>query len=142
MLTRDTDREVNRREYLASLENRTAEEIAEEEALFTELKRLEQNERRFKREREELLRTILGIEAGLPDIHVDEDTLSAAPALHVDTSTKKNKRKASEMETPVSAVASPSVNATIALGPPVVKKQSAKSAAYGEKSILGDLPVC
>lgn len=131
MLTHDADREVNRKEYLASLENRTAEEIAEEEALFTELKRLEQNERRFKREREELLRTILGIEAGLPDIHVDEDTLSAAPVLHVDTSTKKNKRKASEMETPVSAVVSPSVNATIALGPPVVKKQSAKSAAYG-----------
>jgi DNA methyltransferase 1-associated protein 1 len=47
-----------------------------------EIKRLEQNERRFKRERDDLLRTIAGIESGLPDVVEDEiqlDRLSLDP---------------------------------------------------------------
>ena len=48
-----------RKRYLESLESRTADEIAEEEALFTELKRLEQNERRFKKERDEHVSSIV-----------------------------------------------------------------------------------
>ncbi|KAJ7682622.1 hypothetical protein DFH06DRAFT_1278180 [Mycena polygramma] len=48
----DKEREVMRKRY----------QIAEEEALYMEIKRLEQNERRFKRERDDLLRTIAGIE--------------------------------------------------------------------------------
>ncbi|KAJ7016793.1 hypothetical protein C8F04DRAFT_1340561 [Mycena alexandri] len=43
-----TKREVLRKRYVTSLENRTPEQIAEEEALYMEIKRLEQNERRFK----------------------------------------------------------------------------------------------
>ncbi|KAJ7507986.1 hypothetical protein B0H11DRAFT_1969582 [Mycena galericulata] len=72
----DKDREVLRKKYVASLESRTPEQIAEEEALYMEIKRLEQNERRFKRERDDLLRTIAGIESGLPDIVEDEAQLT------------------------------------------------------------------
>ena len=123
-----------RKKYLESLESRTQEEIAEEEALFTELKRLEQNERRFKKERDELLRTVLGIESGLPDIQADEETVSGAPqveSISTAPTTKKTKKKGiTEPETPTSAGASAN-HATVALAPPVPKKQSAKSAAYG-----------
>ncbi|KAI0036777.1 hypothetical protein K488DRAFT_40369 [Vararia minispora EC-137] len=69
----DKDREVTRKKYLDSLENRTPEETAEEEALYIELKRLEQTERRFKLEREELLRTLLGVESGLPGLPFEEE---------------------------------------------------------------------
>lgn len=104
------------------METRSPAEIAEEEALYVELKRLEQNERRFKKDRDELLRTLLGIESGLPDIIADEDGLTGGPS-----ETKKTKKKG-EPETPISASGSSNV---IALGQPVPKKQSAKSAAYG-----------
>ncbi|KAF7792812.1 hypothetical protein EIP86_003911 [Pleurotus ostreatoroseus] len=118
----DKDRELLRKQYVASLENRTQEQILEEEALFIEIKRLEQNERRFKKDREELLRTLMGMESGLPDIIVDEDAFSAPPA-EVKKTKKKNASTA-EAETPTSAVASTSSV------PHVPKKQSAKSAAY------------
>ncbi|PCH40988.1 hypothetical protein WOLCODRAFT_137117 [Wolfiporia cocos MD-104 SS10] len=123
----DKDREVTRKKYIASLESRTPQQKAEEEALFIELKRLEQNERRFKKDRDELLRTLLGIESGLPDIQVDEDGLVSAPP-----DTKKRKRghhsATAEPETPV---ASGSATQIISLVPSAPKKaQSAKSAAY------------
>lgn len=122
------EREVTRKKYLASLESRTATEIAEEEALFTELKRLEQNERRFKKDRDELLRTILGIESGLPDIQAEDDSAHAVES--VSTNKKTKKKGANEPETPTSASTS-GPNTTISLGPAVPKKQSAKSAAHG-----------
>ncbi|KAG2156225.1 hypothetical protein DEU56DRAFT_969325 [Suillus clintonianus] len=117
----DKDRERMRKDYIASLEDRTPEEIAEEEALFIELKRLEQNERKFKKERDELLRTLLGIDSGLPDIVAEEDGLSALSA----EGFKKRKKNANEIEIP----STPSN--IISLGPPPPKRaQSAKSAAY------------
>lgn len=117
---------MTRKRYLECLESRTADEIAEEDALFIELKRLEQNERRFRRERDEILRTLLGIESGLSDVHVDEDGLNGGPV-----ETKKKKKGANaEPETPVSAT--PSSSNVISLGQPQPKRaQSAKSAAYG-----------
>ncbi|OBZ70255.1 SWR1-complex protein 4 [Grifola frondosa] len=120
-LTFDKEREVMRKKYVASLENRTREQTIEEEALYLELKRLEQNERAFKKQRDELLRTLLGIESGLADIVVDEDGLSGPPA---DTKKKKKSTYSASVEpqTPVT----PSV---ISLGLPPPKK-SAKSAAY------------
>ena len=51
-----TERELTRKQYLRSLESRTPEQIAEEEALYLELKRLEQTERQFKKDRDDLLR--------------------------------------------------------------------------------------
>ncbi|KAG2154956.1 uncharacterized protein EDB93DRAFT_1266060 [Suillus bovinus] len=118
----DKDRERMRKDYIASLEDRTPEEIAEEEALFIELKRLEQNERKFKKERDELLRTLLGIDSGLPDIVAEEDGLSALSA----EGFKKRKKNANEIDLP----STPSN--IISLGPPPPKRpHSAKSAAYG-----------
>lgn len=99
----------------------------EEDALFVELKRLEQNERRFKKDREELLRTLLGMESGLPDINADEEAFSSSAPVEVKKSKKKGNNNA-DVETPTSATASGS---GITLGHPIPKKQAAKSAAYG-----------
>ncbi|KAF8917861.1 hypothetical protein CPB85DRAFT_1430939 [Mucidula mucida] len=82
----DKEREITRKRYLANLENRTAREAEEEEALYLEIKRIEQNERRFKRDREDLLRTLAGIESGLPDIVEDE-----FPTILFENKKKKNK---------------------------------------------------
>lgn len=120
-----------RKKYLASLESRTAPEIAEEEALFVELKRLEQNERRFKKERDDLLRTLLGIESGLQDIQAEEEGAINPQANESISTTKKTRKKAAaEPDTPTSASTN-GANATISLGPAIPKKQSAKSAASG-----------
>ncbi|KAJ7498745.1 hypothetical protein FB451DRAFT_8701 [Mycena latifolia] len=113
----DKDREVLRKKYVASLENRTPEQIAEEEALYMEIKRLEQNERRFKRERDDLLRTIAGIESGLPDIVEDEMQLNG---LILDT--KRSKKKgAADLDSP----STPLLSAVIPKRP-----QTAKNTAY------------
>jgi len=124
-LDRILDRERMRKDYIASLEQRTPEEIAEEEALFIELKRLEQNERKFKKERDDLLRTLLGIDSGLPDIVAEEDGPSALSA----EGFKKKKKNGNEIDIP----STPSN--VISLGPPLPKRaQSAKSIAYGQSS--------
>ncbi|KIL70187.1 hypothetical protein M378DRAFT_183754 [Amanita muscaria Koide BX008] len=115
----DKERELTRKKYLRSLDNRTPEQIAEEEALYVEIRRLEQNERKFKKERDELLRTLAGIESGLPDIVEDEMPVAFA------TDTKK-KKKGGIMD-----LDSPLTPSSISLGPPIVKRaQTAKSAAY------------
>lgn len=118
----NADREKMRKNYIASLEDRTSEEIAEEEALFIELKRLEQNERKFRKERDDLLRTLLGVDSGLPDIVVEEDGPSALSIEGV----KKKKKGGLDADLP------PTPSNIIQLGPPVIKKPpSAKSAVYG-----------
>ncbi|KAJ7683998.1 hypothetical protein B0H17DRAFT_1204759 [Mycena rosella] len=109
------NREVLRKKYVASLESRTPEQIAEEEALYMEIKRLEQNERRFKRERDDLLRTIAGIESGLPDIVEDEMQLNG---LLLDT--KRSKKKGgggADLESP----STPLFSAPIVRRPPTAK---------------------
>ncbi|KAJ6490413.1 hypothetical protein C8R47DRAFT_469461 [Mycena vitilis] len=115
----DKEREVMRKRYVASLENRTPEQIAEEEALYMEIKRLEQNERRFKRERDDLLRTIAGIESGLPDVVEDEMQLGG-----VSLDTKRSKKKGGG----VADLDSPS---TPLLATPIVRRPvTAKNTAY------------
>lgn len=107
------------------MEQRTPEQIAEEDALYLELEKLKENERRFKKDRDELLRTLAGIDSGLPDILVGEDGLAGATF-----ETKKKKKGVAgsvEPQTPVT----PSSASVIALPPPQPKKTSAKSAAYG-----------
>ena len=121
---READREITRKNYLASLEKRTPEQIAEEDALYLELEKLKENERRFKKDRDELLRTLCGIDSGLPDIQVDEEGLAGT------FETKKKKKGVSgsvEPQTPVT----PSSATVIALPQPQPKKTAAKSAAYG-----------
>ncbi|KAJ6539516.1 hypothetical protein B0H19DRAFT_1269823 [Mycena capillaripes] len=115
----DKEREVLRKRYVASLENRTPEQIAEEEALYMEIKRLEQNERRFKRERDDLLRTIAGIESGLPDVVEDEMQLGG---LSLDPKRSKKKGGAGDL------LDSPS---TPLLATPIVRRPvTAKNTAY------------
>lgn len=113
-----TEREVMRKRYLQSLEDRTPKELAEEEALYIELKRIEQNEKRFKQDRDRLLRTLLGAECGLPDLPVDEDGPLGDPK-------KRKKGVANELDSP----ATPSSSL---FAPAIPKRaQSAKSAAEG-----------
>ncbi len=96
--------------------------------MYLELEKLKENERRFKKDRDELLRTLCGIESGLPDIHVDEDGLAGAA---FETKRKKKGVVGSvEPQTPVT----PSANTVISLPQPQPKKTSAKSAAYGASS--------
>lgn len=113
------ERELTRKKYILSLENRTPEQIAEEEALYIEIKRLEQNERKFKKERETLLRTLAGMDSGLPDI-VEDDGVS----LGITTDGKK-KKKGAAMEIDSPATPSTSMAAV------VKRPSSAKNAAYG-----------
>lgn len=114
----DKDREVTRKEYLASLENRTPEQIAEEEAMYIELKRLEQTERAFKKERDELLRTLLGVESGLADLNVEDDS-------HTSITDPRKKKKAG-----VAEAESPATPTAAVAQPPPRRAQSAKSIAY------------
>ncbi|KAF8450496.1 hypothetical protein L210DRAFT_956608 [Boletus edulis BED1] len=117
----DKEREKMRKNYVASLEDRTPEEIAEEEALFVELKRLEQNERKFRKERDDLLRTLLGADSGLPDIVVEED----GPAALSIEGIRKKKKGGLDIDLP------PTPSNIIQLGPPVSKRPPPpKSAIY------------
>ncbi|KAL7322300.1 swr complex subunit [Mucor circinelloides] len=54
----DKAREVERKNALIMLFNRTKEEVEEEEALFVEAKRIEQNEAKLSKERESLLNSL------------------------------------------------------------------------------------
>ena len=108
-----------RKKYLLSLENRTPKELAEEEALYIELKRIEQNEKRFKQDRDRLLRTLLGAESGLPDLPIDEDGPLGDPK-------KRKKGVSSELDSP----ATPSSSLFASAIPR--RAQSAKSAAEGK----------
>ncbi|KAJ7068454.1 hypothetical protein C8F01DRAFT_1118240 [Mycena amicta] len=103
----EKDREVLRKKYITSLENRTPEQIAEEEALYMEIKRLEQSERRFKRERDELLRTIAGIESGLPDVVEDDAQLAG---ILVDP---KRKKRGNELDSPSTPLSAPLLKRTV-----------------------------
>ena len=120
-----------RKQYVASLENRTPEQIAEEDVLYLELEKLKENERRFKKDRDELLRTLCGIESGLPDVSIDDDGLAGTA---LDTKKKRKVVAGSvEPQTPIT----PSASNVIALPQPPPKKSAAKSAAYGQSSNLG-----
>ncbi|WFD36365.1 swr complex subunit [Malassezia cuniculi] len=56
----DREQEIERKRAVQKLFTRTPEQLAEEEALYVETRRLEQNETRFAKEREELLRLLGG----------------------------------------------------------------------------------
>ncbi|KAF8311157.1 hypothetical protein DL93DRAFT_2083603 [Clavulina sp. PMI_390] len=77
----DVAQERMRKEYLRNLFNRTPEQIAEEEALYVEVKRLEANEKRWAKERDELLRTQLGVESGLSTLNTNWDVISGSNVL-------------------------------------------------------------
>jgi DNA methyltransferase 1-associated protein 1 len=116
-LTPFSEREKTRKMYVASLFARTPEQIAEEEGLYIEIKRLEQTERRFAKEREELMKSVAGIESGLNVHQPDEEAFSG---LFIDP--RKKKSDGTGAESPTSA--GPSSG-------PARKVISAKQAAEG-----------
>jgi len=96
----------------------------EEEALYIEIKKLEQNERRFKREREDLLRLLAGTDSGLPDI-TEDDIASLGQLPTIDPKIKK-KKSGIDSESPVTP-------STLSAGVPVIKRpQPAKNMAFGK----------
>lgn len=89
-----------RKEYLRGLFNRTPNQIAEEEALYVEVKRLEANESRWKKDRDELLRTLAGIESGLPNLNANWDVQNGVPQMFSDRDRKNlNKRRDGGIDT-------------------------------------------
>ncbi|KAL1738778.1 hypothetical protein HDZ31DRAFT_50457 [Schizophyllum fasciatum] len=97
----DKEREHTRRKYIGSLHLRSQDDLDEEEALYIEIKRLEQNERKFKRDRDELLRVIAGIDSGLPDVIEDQDLSLIAVDLK-----RKKKGTNADHDTPTTPSAS------------------------------------
>lgn len=139
-----SERELTRKKYILSLENRTADQIAEEEALYVEVKRLEHNERRFKKDREHLLRILAGIDCGLPDVVEDDGAAlgilndgvgsGGGSSSTVGVSRKKNTKKGGTQ--PPTEIETPSTPS--GAGTPAMKRpNSAKSAAYGTFSPIG-----
>lgn len=97
--------------------------------LYLELEKLKENERRFRKDRDELLRTLLGIESGLPDLPIDDEGLQG-PSVEPK---KKKKGVASSVEpqTPIT----PTASNVISLAQPQPPKKTAKSAAYGTNCV-------
>lgn len=95
--------------------------------MYIEIKRLEQTERRFAREREELMRVLAGVDSGLLSVvaqsTADEESFAA---LFGDGKIFK-KKKGVDMDSPISAPAS----ALFAPPTPTKKVQSAKAIAHG-----------
>lgn len=71
VIVETSGRETRRKQYASELFHLTAAEIAEEEALYVELQRMEQNARRYRAERDELMRTVMGLDSGLIDLDQD-----------------------------------------------------------------------
>ena len=63
-----TARETRRKQYASELFHLTAAEIAEEEALYIEVKRMDQDEKRYRADRDSLLRSVMGLESGLVNL--------------------------------------------------------------------------
>lgn len=96
------DRENQRKAYLNGLFGRPPAQIAEEEALFIECKRIEQNERRFQRDRDDLLRTLAGVESGLASLALRVDDPShSLPPLHIGQRRALKRADGMELESPV-----------------------------------------
>lgn len=120
----DKDRELHRKNYIAGLETRTQDQLFEEEALYTEIRRLEQTERRFRKDRDALLRMISGIESGLPEVVEDDSPFGSGLSAGLSMEPPKKKKKGNmDIDSPVTP------NATIALPPapaplPFVKRPS------------------
>lgn len=120
-----------RKRYIENLDKRTPDQVAEEEALYLEVKRLEHNERKFKRDRDNLLRMLAGMDSGLPDV-VEDDTSILTPngteSISTVSVTKKKGTKKGAQAMDVDVPATP-LTATAPL-----PKPTAKSAAQGMTS--------
>ncbi|KAF8605371.1 hypothetical protein BDV93DRAFT_438963 [Ceratobasidium sp. AG-I] len=142
----DKDREATRKEYLRGLFNRTPAQIAEEEALYIEMKRLQQNEARFARDREDILRTLGGLDSGLANLNVDPDYFVTGPgsiAAGAVSQEKKKKRRdtsvsASGMDVDSPGAMTPGSNSLALLGLGLANKGRKTDA----KQVANDLINC
>ncbi|KAF9513258.1 hypothetical protein BS47DRAFT_1317687 [Hydnum rufescens UP504] len=94
----DAEQERNRKAYLTGLFDRTPEQIAEEEQLYVEIKRLELNEKRYAKERDDLLRTFAGVESGLPGLQANWDISTGVP---IDKKRKKRVEGDMTLDSPI-----------------------------------------
>jgi DNA methyltransferase 1-associated protein 1 len=83
---------------LTGLFDRTPEQIAEEEQLYVEIKRLELNEKRYAKERDDLLRTFAGVESGLPGLQANWDISTGVP---IDKKRKKRVEGDMTLDSPI-----------------------------------------
>ncbi|GMK57062.1 hypothetical protein CspeluHIS016_0309020 [Cutaneotrichosporon spelunceum] len=90
----DKARETKRKQYASELFHLTAAEIAEEEALYLEVKRLEQNERRYRVDRDALMRSVIGLDSGL--VSLDQKNAEGVHAV----GNKKKRRPEDESGAP------------------------------------------
>ncbi|KAH7097455.1 hypothetical protein BKA62DRAFT_643365 [Auriculariales sp. MPI-PUGE-AT-0066] len=133
----DLHRETARKNYVRGLQERTPEQIAEEDALFLLCKKLEQTERRFARERETLLRHLAGIDSGLPNLPLDEEpfTALAQQQQQADAGTRpaggSNARRGQKRKGDLMDMDSPSATPTVAK-----KIHMAKQAVDDEKHCI------
>ncbi|KAF5333479.1 hypothetical protein D9611_002640 [Ephemerocybe angulata] len=123
----DIEREKMRKRYVVSLESRTSEQMAEEDALYLEVRRLEQTERRFKRDREDLMRTLAGMDSGLP--YIVED--NGGPLGILAESSSRGPTKKGRKNPALDGTDSPSTPSGPVSSTPTHKRpQNTKSAAY------------
>ncbi len=92
------------------------------------MKRLEQNERRFAKERDDLLRTLAGVDSGLANLGLDDEL----HPMSAETKRRKKMTSAFDLDSPSGA---PSQGSS-APQTPVRRAQSAKSAAQGQQPIF------
>lgn len=116
---------MTRKKYILSLESRTPDQAAEEEALYVEVKRLEHTEKKFKKERENLLRILAGIDSGLADIVEDDVSLVGAQSNEIKSLPKTLKKKGGTAD--IDSPSTPSASVASAIKRP----NTAKNAAYG-----------
>lgn len=111
----------------------TAAEIAEEESLFLEVKRIEQNEKRYRADRDALLRSIMGLDSGVISLDqansegvVGVDRVSRYSATNQFTKLNGQNKKRKRQEE-ADSNAAPSVA-------PIAPKKARESAAFGMSS--------
>ncbi|KAF6762085.1 SWR1-complex protein 4 [Ephemerocybe angulata] len=111
----DIEREKMRKRYV------------EEDALYLEVRRLEQTERRFKRDREDLMRTLAGMDSGLP--YIVED--NGGPLGILAESSSRGPTKKGRKNPALDGTDSPSTPSGPVSSTPTYKRpQNTKSAAY------------
>ena len=125
----DRAREVERKRHVARLFSRTPQQLAEEEALYIEARRLEQNESKFATEREELLRLLGGWER-VPNVR-SESVAAAGSGVGVtqemsEEALEAAKRNKKRKTGPDGSIAPEDRTATTTTAAPLSAKQKAE----------------
>lgn len=100
------------------------------------MKRLEQNERNFARERDELLRVLEGVDSGLAGVAAQSiaDEEEYALMLGEGKASNKKRKGAMDVDSPISAGLG--IGPAASAPPPVKKPRTAKEIAQGEPMLV------